>query len=243
MTIDSLALQAALYEETVPGGGHMSFILKRGQQLRITDLEGGANVSLIMLNAGQPSERLNLPDTLKGQHTARLTAGHCLYSDMGRVLAAITADTCGWHDSFGGVLNADEVREKYGAGRYQELRNGCFRNGVDNLLVEMGKWNLDIQDLLMVVNLFSKVLVDDQGGFEFVPGNSNAGDYVELYAPMDTLMVMTALPHPMDPNPRYAPRPVRLNWLQPHSNGTAAACRTSRPENVRAFHNTERFYL
>src|SRR3546814_15798817 len=70
---------------------------------------------------------------------------------MGRVLAAITADTCGWHDSFGGVLNADEVAEKYGQGRYQELRNGFFRNGTDNLLVEMGKWNLNLQDLLMEI--------------------------------------------------------------------------------------------
>lgn len=243
MSHDTLALQAALYEETVPGGGHASFILRRGQTLRITDLEGGANISLMLLNAEQPSERLNLPDTLKGQHTARLTAGHCLYSDMGRVLVAITADTCGWHDAFGGVLDAAEVREKYGAGRYQELRNGFHRNGVDNLLVEMGKWNLDLQDLLMVLNLFSKVTVDAEGVFHFAPGNSKAGDHVELYAPMNTLVVLTALQHPMDPNPQYAPRPVRLSWTQSHSDGVDQACRHSRPENARAFHNTERFYL
>ncbi|WP_372876465.1 DUF1989 domain-containing protein, partial [Pseudomonas sp.] len=99
----SLTLRPTLYEELLPGGGHTSFVLKRGQLLRLTDLEGGANVSLLLLNAAEKSERLNLPDSLKCQHTAKLTAGHCLYSDMGRVLAAITADTCGWHDSFGGV--------------------------------------------------------------------------------------------------------------------------------------------
>jgi urea carboxylase-associated protein 2 len=243
MTIAPQALEAAFYEETVPGGGHASFILKRGQSLRLTDLEGGANVSMILLNASQPSERLNLPDTLKGQHTAMLTTGHCLYSDMGRVLAAITADTCGWHDCLGGVLNADEVREKYGTGRYQQLRNGFFRNGVDNLLVEMGKWNLDLRDLLMVVNLFSKVTVDDAGMFEFIPANSKAGDYLELHAPMETLVVLTALQHPMDPSPRYAPRPVQLAWRQAHGDDASTTCRNSRPENVRAFHNTERYYL
>jgi urea carboxylase-associated protein 2 len=243
MNTDPLALQAALYEETVPGGGHASFILKRGQTLRITDLEGGANVSLMLLNARQPSERLNLPDTLKGQHTAKLTAGHCLYSDMGRVLAAITADTCGWHDSLGGVLNAEEVRGKYGVGRYQELRNGFHRNGTDNLLVEMGKWNLDLPDLLMVINLFSRVAVEPDGGLRFVAGNSAAGSCVDLYAPMDTLFVLTALQHPMDPHPQYAPRPVRLAWYQAHSDGVSVACRTSRPENGRAFHNTERYFL
>lgn len=243
MSPDTLALQAHFYEETIPGGGSASFVLRRGTTLRITDLEGGANVSLMLLNADQPSERLNLPDTLKGQHTAKLTAGHCLYSDMGRVLAAITADTCGWHDSLGGVLDAAEVAEKYGQGRYQELRNGFHRNGVDNLLVEMGKWNLDLPDLLMVLNLFSKVTVDASGRFQFVAGHSPAGAHVELHAPMNTLVVLTALQHPLDPNPAYQPRPVRLNWRTEFSGGVTEACRHSRPENARAFHNTERFYL
>ncbi|TYP66490.1 urea amidolyase associated protein UAAP1 [Stutzerimonas stutzeri] len=239
----SLAIRPTLYEELVPGGGHTSFILKRAQLLRLTDLEGGANVSLLMFNAYEKSERLNLPDTLKCQHTAKLTAGHCLYSDMGRVLACITADTCGWHDSFGGVLNADEVAEKYGQGRYQELRNGFFRNGTDNLLVEMGKWNLNLQDLLMTLNLFSKVTVDANGSFGFEPGNSKAGDFLELYAPMDTLVVLTSLQHPMDPNPEYAPKPVQLSWHRVDSDGISVLCRTSRPENARGFHNTERLYI
>ena len=139
---DSTQLFPPFAEEMLPGGGHRSFVLKRGQLLRLTDLRGGANVSLTLLNANEKTERLNLPDSLKCQHTAKLTSGHCLYSDMGRVLAAITADTCGWSDSLGGVLCAEEVAEKYGQGRYQELRNGFFRNGTDNLLVELasGVW-------------------------------------------------------------------------------------------------------
>lgn len=243
MNDDALNLRPTLYEETVPGGGHTSFVLKRGQLLRITDLEGGANVSLLLFNAAEKSERLNLPDSLKCQHTAKLTAGHCLYSDMGRVLAAITADSCGWHDSIGGVLNAAEVAEKYGAGRYQELRNGFYRNGNDNLLVEMGKWNLNLQDLLMNLNLFSKVTVDAEGALQFEAGNSRAGDYIELYAPMDTLVVLTALQHPLDPNPVYSPRPVQLSWQRVDSDGISVLCRTSRPENARGFHNTERLYI
>jgi uncharacterized protein len=239
----ALTLRPTLYEELVPGGGHTSFVLKRGQLLRISDIEGGANASLLLLNANEKSERLNLPDSLKCQHTAKLTAGHCLYSDMGRVLAAITADTCGWHDSFGGVLNAGEVDEKYGSGNYQQLRNGFFRNGVDNLLVEMGKWNLGLADLLMCLNLFSKVTVDSDGCFHFQPGNSKAGDYIELYAPMDTLVVLTALQHPMDPNPVYAPKPLQLSWHKVESDGISVLCRTSRPENQRGFHNTERLYI
>ena len=231
-----------LLEETVPGGGHASLIVKRGQSLRVTDLRGGANVSVLMFNATEKSERLNLPDTLKCQHTAKLTAGHCLYSDMGRVLAAIVADTCGWHDSIGGVSNADEVQERYGVGRYQERRNAFYRNGADNLLVEMGKWGLGIADLLMTLNLFSRVDVTGAGALSFVPGNSRAGDYVDLYAPMNTLLVLTAIQHPLDPNPQYEPKPVRLA-LSRAERSVAELCRTSCEENVRGFINTDRFFL
>jgi urea carboxylase-associated protein 2 len=232
----------ALAEELLPGGGHRSFVLRRGRLLRLTDLEGGANVSLLLFNAHEKTERLNLPDSLKCQHTAKLTRGHCLYSDMGRVLAAITEDTAGWSDSLGGVLDAAEVKEKYGEGPYQTLRNACHRNGTDNLLVELGKWGMGVEDLLMVLNLFSKVTVDANGGMHFVPGNSKAGDFIELYAPMDTLVVMTALQHPMDPSPVYAPKPVQLTWMQAE-NSVAEHCRNSRPENERGFINTENLYL
>ncbi len=231
-----------LLEETVPGGGHTSLIVKRGQSLRITDLRGGANVSVMMVNASEKSERLNLPDTLKCQHTAKLTAGHCLYSDMGRVLAAVVADTCGWHDTLTGVSNAEEVADKYGAGRYQELRNAFFRNGTDNLLVELGKWGLGLPDLLMTLNLFSRVDVAEAGMLSFVPGNSKAGDYVELYAPMNTLVVLTAIQHPLDPDPEYLPKPVKLT-LSAADPQVAELCRTSCDENIRGFINTERFFL
>jgi len=47
----------------------------------------------------------------------------------------------------------------------------------------------------------------------------------------------------MDPEPQYRPRPVKLTWTASHSDGISTACRQSRPENARAFHNTERFHL
>jgi urea carboxylase-associated protein 2 len=234
-------MTTTVFEENLPGGGQRSLVLKRGQLLRLTDIEGGANVSMLMFNAEEKSERLNLPDSLKCQHTAKLTAGHCLYSDMGRVLAAIVSDTCGWHDSLGGVLNAEETLEKYGQGRYQELRNGFYRNGADNLLVELGKWDLGLADLLMVLNLFSRVDVGADGAMHYVPGNSRAGDSIELYAPMNTLVVMSATPHPMEPGATYAPKPLQLS-LHNAEASVAEACRHSRAENQRGFVNTERLF-
>jgi len=242
-TGESPVLPTTVYQETIAAGGHRSFILKAGKQLRLTDTEGGANLTLMALNAQQLSERLNLPDTLKAQHTAYITAGHCLHSDMGRVLLAVTEDSCGWHDCFGGVLNAAETDEKYSPAGFGDLRNDFHRNGYDNLLVEMGKWDLDVQDIQMVVNFFSKVAIDAEGTLAYVPGHSKPGNDVVLYAPMDTLVFMTAVPHPMDPSPVYAPRPVQFAIEDVQDTDVTAQCRKSCAENARAFHNTELFRL
>lgn len=66
------------YEDTLPGGRHWSFQIRRGVQMELTDLTGDGNVAMMMYNPANPLERLNLPDTLKCQHTFRLTRGHCL---------------------------------------------------------------------------------------------------------------------------------------------------------------------
>ena len=66
-----------LYRDVLPGGAHGSLVLRRGRLLRLTDVEGGANLALLAWNATEKSERLNLPDALKSQHTSKLTRGHC----------------------------------------------------------------------------------------------------------------------------------------------------------------------
>lgn len=171
-----------LWEEFVPGGAHWSGVIKRGTTLRITDPNGGANVSALFFNKDETLERYNMADTLKAQHTGYLTKGHVCYSDMGRILCSISEDSVGWHDTICGLSNAKMVARKYGQGRFQELRNAYFKNGYDSLLIELGKWGLGKRDLVANVNLFSKVTVDESGAMHFVPGNSRAGDFVDLRA-------------------------------------------------------------
>ena len=230
-----------LFEERLPGGGLWSAVLRRHQVLRLTDLEGGANVSLMVWNARAPSDRLNLPDTLKAQFTAKITHGHVLMSDMGRVLLSVTADAVGWHDPLGGHGDAAEALAKYGERTYQEARNGWHRNAHDNFLVEMGKQGLGARDLAANVNFFSRLDADAEGRLNFHAGNAKAGDAVDLRAEMDVLVVLTTCQHPLDPQPAYAPKPVRLGVFAGPAPGPDDFCRNFRGENQRAFLLTERF--
>src|SRR5689334_22858061 len=150
-----------LFEEYLPGGGLWSWVLRRHTTLRLVDLEGGTNVALMAYNAAAPLDRLNIPDTLKAQYTARLTRGHVLMSDMGRALLSITADSCGWHDPLGGHGNAALARAKYGERDYQTARNDWYRNAHDNFLVELGKHGLGARDLVANVNFFSRLDADE----------------------------------------------------------------------------------
>lgn len=235
--------ETLLFDELLPGGGMWSFSLRRHQTLRITALEDDANVGLMAFNADAPLDRLNLPDTLKAQYTAKLTRGHVLMSDMGHALLSITADSVGWHDPLGGHSNAAQFLEKYGEAAYQTHRNDWRRNAHDNFLIEMGKHGLGKRDLVANVNLFSRLDVDDAGRMHFHPSNSKAGDAVDLRAEMNVLVVLNTCQHPFDPNPNYAPKPVKLSILQTPPPEADDFCRNFRAENQRSFILTERLFL
>ena len=232
-----------LWKETLPGASTWSHVLKRGTALRMTAGGDHANVGALLLNADNFSERLNLPDTLKAQHIARLTTGAVLYSDMARILCSITDDTLGWHDPLGGCSDAAMVEAKYGPLNYQTARNNWHQNALDGFLIELAKYGLDSRDLMMNINFFSKVEVGEDGGMRFVPGHARAGTAVELRAEMNTLVILNTCQHPMDPDPKYRQVPVELAVKRVGAPGADDVCRSFRPENERGFILTERYFL
>ncbi len=198
-------------------------------------------MSALFYNARDPIERYNMPDTLKAQFTAFLTAGRVLYSDMGRILCSVVADDCGWHDAISGIGGAEASRARFGEGSYQALRNDFHRNGRDNLLVELGKHGLGKRDVVSNVNFFVAVTVDDSGALAWRPGNSRPGASVELRFEMDTLVVLSNTPHPLDPDTQYHPPPVELSISDGPPASEDDPCRLSRPENGRGFALTEAY--
>jgi urea carboxylase-associated protein 2 len=231
----------AVLEEALRGGQSFSRVLKRGQILKLADVEGGANVAALFFNAEQHLERYNMPDTLKAQHISRLTAGNSLFSDMGHVLVSIVSDTAGWHDTITGHMTAEASLAKFGPGSYQKLRNDFFRNTRDNFLVELGKYGLGRRDLHANVNFFTKVVADLDGKLTHSRA-SRPGSSVELRADMNVLVVLSNTPHPLDPSTTYAPKPVALSIRTGRVAAPNDACRTACPESERAFTLTDRYF-
>ncbi|MBA3756711.1 MAG: urea carboxylase-associated family protein [Nitrosomonas sp.] len=232
--------QEIIWKQYIPGGCHWSGIMRRGTTLRLTDVSGGANAAVLFFNHEEKLERYNMADTLKSQHTFRLTKGHACHSDMGRIFCCITADTTGWNDTVCGLSDAKLLQQKYGIARYQEHRNQMFRSGLDGMLIELGKWGLGMRDIVSNINFFSKVTADANGELTFHAGNSKAGDYIDLSFEMDTLVVLSAAPHPLDTKLTYQPGAVDLVvFITP--DAAASECQKI-AENVRGLHNTDQLY-
>ncbi len=231
------------YETTFDGGKHWSLTLRSGSLLRLTDAEGGANVGMLFYNAQNTLERYNAPDTLKCQHTFKLTKGHCLYSDMGRIFCSIVEDTGGWHDTVCGNSTRRSVTERWGEKSYQLHRNQWTQSGDDAFLIEAGKYGMGRRDLVANANWFSKVTVAGDGALLFDAGHARAGVYIDLRFEMDTLVLFHTCPHPLNRAAEYPRKPVVLRISQAPPVTADDFCMNSRPENIRGFANNALYRL
>jgi urea carboxylase-associated protein 2 len=228
-----------LWDETCAAGENAARILKRGSRLRLINLDGDACVNFLVYNADRPIERLNIADTVKVQWNAYLGPGKLLLSDMGRVLMSITQDTCGNHDTFCGASNEKSNARKYGHGE----NYGPQPNARDRFMLALAKYGLGRKDIPANVNFFKAVKVEEDGSLTFQKNSSKAGDYIELRAEMNVLVVLANTPHVLDPRPTYTATPVRVLAYRGGVTPENDPIRSSTPEALRAFQNVEDYYV
>jgi urea carboxylase-associated protein 2 len=230
-----------VYGDTLPGGKHWSLLMRRNMRLRLTDVEGGANIGMLFYNPQNLLERYNAPDTLKCQHTFKLTTGHCLYSDMGRIFCSVVSDTFGWHDTVTGNTTKAIVARKWGEKNYQTARNDWQQNGHDSFLVEGAKYGLKRRDLAANVNWFSKVTVVSDGAMSLDTSVGKAGAQVELRFEIDTLVLFHTCPHPLNLANTYPRKPVHFEIFEGPPAALDDPARLSASENARGFENNRIF--
>jgi hypothetical protein len=189
-------------DEIVPARMPWSGVIKKGQRLRITDLEGRQAVDFLCYNADEPEERYHAPNTIKAAGTISLTKGHTLYSDVARPIFTIVEDTYGSHDTIGGACSAPSNLMLYGV----KDCPGCR----ENFLTALAKHGLGRRDVVPNVNFFMKVPVERSGDAAIARGDSLPGTFVELRADMNALAVISNCPQINNPCNDYNPTPIRV---------------------------------
>lgn len=228
----AIAADVIVHQEKLPGGWYWWTRVKANETLRIALDDGLSTVSVVAWNAEDPTERMNLPDTVKVQWTTGLGKGRVIFSDMGKVMFSITEDSSGAHDVLMGGSTASSNAKKYAGQNGPDLRNTR-----DNFVLIATKSGLDKRDIPAALALFAPVRVDADGKFEWKPNLVEDGDYVDLRAEMDMIVGFSNCPHPLDPNPVYAPNPVSILRIAALEPAVDDLCRTATAEAIRGFEN------
>ncbi|TVT26882.1 DUF1989 domain-containing protein [Amycolatopsis rhizosphaerae] len=226
-------MSEVLLSHEIPGGAAWSVLIRAGRELRLTALGAGANCSTLLFAAHHPVDRLNVPDTLKAQMSARIRPPMVLMSDRGTALCSVTGSSLDWHDALCGH-SCDPHVARFGPSAYTGDRNQWRRSARAGLLGELRKHGRGPADLHACVNFFSKAATsgDPRGSLAFVPGHAADGDWVSLRAELDLLVVLSTSPHPLDP--RWAPAAVRAEVSTAPPVGEDDPSRTFRAESARA---------
>jgi urea carboxylase-associated protein 1 len=199
-----------LSDDLIPAGGPWGAVLKKGQVLRIVDVEGRQGVDFLCYNAEDPLERYHAPNTLKRARTLALTTGHSFYSDIARPMMTIVADSVGHHDTIGGCCSAPSNEMLYGVKGVP----GCR----ENFLTVLARYGLGRRDIVPNLNFFANVPVRQGNALSalvFEDSLSRPGDHVDMRADMDVICAVSNCPQVNNPASGGKPTPIRAIIYQP----------------------------
>jgi urea carboxylase-associated protein 1 len=207
VTPSDLDPASALSDETCPAGEPWMKPIRKGQVLRIVDLEGNQAVDTLFYNAHDAEERYSAVDTLQRQRNIYLSTGSRLYSTNGNPMLTIVADTCGRHDTLGGACAQESNTVRYALDK--RYMHACRDNFV-SAITHAHDTTLSKRDITHNINFFMNVPVTPSGGLTFEDGISAPGKYVELRADMDVVCLISNCPQLNNPCNAYNPTPIRL---------------------------------
>jgi uncharacterized protein len=203
MSADATAgLEAITYDFVVPARQPWSRVIKRGEVLRLIDLEGQQAVDFLCYNAEDLGDRYNSMNTVKVQGNSYVGKGTVLYSDAGMPLFTVIEDTLGRHDTVYGCCSNPNNYLRYRV----RTTESCY----SNFLTELAKHGLDRSAIVSNVNFFMQVPINADGAAGVAADVSPPGSYVDLRAEMDVLAVLSNCPQMHNPCNGYNPTPIRV---------------------------------
>ncbi|MBX0289095.1 urea carboxylase-associated family protein [Hymenobacter sp. HSC-4F20] len=190
----------------IPPRSGTAFVLRKGQKLKVVDVEGEQVSDFICYNLEDRAEYLSSGRTIDYAETIFLTKGHPFYSNRSNIMFELVEDTVGRHDFLLTPCSADTFRIIYG---HQHPHRGCF----GNLCEALKEYGISPDAIPICFNIFMHVTVDGTTGkVDVLPPKSKAGDYVVLEAKTDLLVGMTACSAEMSNN--YSFKPIGYQILE-----------------------------
>lgn len=169
----------------VPAGGSIGVRMRRGERLRIVDIEGGQSGDLMVYSA-DGRERLSNGRSFDYNGKINLTTGDILWSDASRPMLTIIGDDTGRHDFLYVSCSTEMYRLQYGLDDHP--------NCVDNLGRALRDLGIEPGPLPTAFNVFMVTEVASDGTLSVLPPKSVPGSSIEFRAEMDLAVAISACP-------------------------------------------------
>ena len=193
--------QRVLRDETIAPAAHFAAELRKGQVLRIVDMEGQQVADLIAFNSQNKSEMLSVMNTINLNKQVFPRVGYVLYSDEANAMLTIIADTCGVHDMLAGACSRFTNQRRYGV---KETRN-CR----DNLAEAVKPYGIGWKDVPFNMNVFMNCPIGTDGNWSIQVPRSKAGDYIDFRAEMDVIAAFSNCPQIYNACNAFRLKPLR----------------------------------
>ncbi len=195
---------AIVHDEVVPARAPWLHHVKKGQTLRIVDMEGNQAVDFLLYSTEDDAERYSAQDTIAGQGNIFLKEGSIIRSNEGRAMLTVTGTSVDYHDTIGGACSCESNTLRYG--HHTKAQHACVDNFLEaNLTEGRGK-----RDMVSNINFFMNVPVMQDGSLGIVDGISAPGLLVDVRAEMDVTVVVSNCPQINNPCNGFNPTPVRM---------------------------------
>ena len=191
-------------QQIIPPRSGVAFILKKNQQLKITDLEGEQVADLLCFNLQDQKEYLSSGRTIDYAEKIYLSTGDPFYSNRSNVMFTIVEDEVGRHDFLLTPCSAEMFGKIYGDDKPHQ---GCF----GNLCHALEPYGILPDEIPTTFNVFMNVAVNGETGkIAVLPPVSKAGQSVTILAEMDLIVGLTACSAGMSNNFSFKPIGYRI---------------------------------
>ncbi|WP_429370517.1 DUF1989 domain-containing protein [Paenibacillus sp. DS2015] len=170
----------------IPAEKGRSFRLKRGQIVKVIDVEGKQVADFVAIVTDNTSERLDPTVTMDVLRTIHVKPNDILYSNVYSPLLTVMEDNVGRHD----FMNSACRPEMYGFLYQQPEHASCYHN----LNVALAEFGIQPPHQHYPFNIFMNTVIDSQGQIEVKAPLSQPGDFISLRAEMDLIIAISACP-------------------------------------------------
>ena len=181
-----------LVEEIIVLGGHArSFEAKKGQLVKVTDLEGQQVADFMAFSKDNLKEKLSPSHSYLSALSLKIEPGYILRTNLRTPIFLVKEATSESHDLLMPACDEQRYRVDYGL-------EGYHRNCIDNFEEVFAPYGLNRENFSNPFNIFQKTSITPDGRMIQETGDSKAGDYLLMECLMDVVGAVSACP--MDVN-------------------------------------------